>query len=97
MLAQKGGKILAISVDPPELSREVVERDGLQFPILSDVERSAIRAYGVEHEGGLGNESIAVPAQILVRPDGTIAWTHVARRITDRAYPSATLEAVRGL
>ena len=94
----KGGRVLALSVDAPELSKALVEQEALPFAVLSDVERSVIRSYGLVHEGGgLGGEMIAVPAQLLVRTDGSIAWEHVARRITDRAEPSDTLAAVRRL
>ncbi len=97
-LRAKGGMCLAISVDPPEKSRVVVEESGLSFPILSDEGRSVIERYGLVHEGGgLNGETIAVPAQILVATDGTIRWRHVARRITARADPRDTLAAIARL
>lgn len=72
--------------------------DGLPFAMLSDMDASVIRRYGLAHEGGgLDGETIAVPAQLLVRPDGTIAWRHVARAITDRADPRDTRAAVERL
>ena len=94
----KGGRVLAISVDPPELSRAVVEEDGLAFSILADTDRAVIESYGLVHAGG-GPEGtdIALPAQLLVAPDGRIAWSHVARRIQDRASPAQTLEAIERL
>jgi len=92
------GRVLALSVEPPEVSRKVVEDDGLDFSILADVQRTALRAYGLLHAGGgLEGEDIAIPAQILVRQDGTIAWSHVARRITDRAFPRRTIAAIEKL
>jgi len=76
----------------------VIEEDALPFPILSDAERTVIRAFGLVHEGGgIEGETIAVPAELLLRPDGSIAWRHVARRITDRADPAQTLAAVERL
>ena len=90
--------MLAVSVDTPEQSRELVAADGLPFRILSDTTRSAIRRYGLLHEGGgPGGTDIAVPAQFLVRPDGSIAWRHVSRRIQDRAEPAETLAAIAAL
>jgi peroxiredoxin len=97
-LRAKGGTILAVSVDSPEESLAVVEDEELPFPILSDAQRTVIHAYGLAHEdAGPGGETIAVPAQILVRPDGSIAWRHVASRITDRATPEQTLAAIARL
>ena len=90
--------MLAISVDPPELSRGVVEEEGLRFPILADPAREVIRSYGLVHAGGgLDEEDIALPAQLLVAPDGRIVWSHVARRIQDRASPARTLAAIEDL
>ena len=87
-----------MSVDTPDESRKVVEADGLPFRILSDTSRDVIRRYGLLHPGGgPGGADIAVPAQFLLRPDGTIAWRHVSRRVQDRADPADTLAAVAAL
>ena len=49
--------MLAIAVDPPEQSREIVERYGLEFPILSDPDLTAIDAYDLRHpDGGPGGD-----------------------------------------
>ena len=93
-----GGSILAISVDAPAVLRRLALDEGLAFRLLSDAEGEVIRAYGVVHAGGgLDGEAIAVPAQVLLRPDGTIAWRHVAERITDRPPPEQILAAIREL
>jgi peroxiredoxin len=97
-LRGKGGHLLAISVDPPEISSEVIEQDRLPFPILADTDGAVLRTYGLVHAaGGLHGEDIAIPAQLLVTRDGTIAWRHLARRIQDRAYPAETLAALERL
>ena len=70
----------------------------LPFSILADVERRVVASYGLAHEGGgLEGETIAIPAEILVRPDGSIAWQHRAGRITERASPAEMLAAVEML
>jgi peroxiredoxin len=97
-LRAKGGRLLAISVDPPELSSEVIEEDRLPFPIIADTDGAVIRTYGLMHAaGGLHGEDIAIPAQLLVARDGTIVWRHVARRIQDRVHPEQTLAALERL
>ena len=88
--------MLAISVDPPATNAEVIAKQQLAFEILSDEQRRAIHDYGLVHALAPGRE-IAIPAQILVRPDGSVAWSHVARVIQDRAYPSETLGAIAAL
>ena len=88
--------MLAVSVDTNEASALLAERLGLEFPILSDVQEEAIRAWGLVHENGKpGGGAIARPAVFLVEPDGTISW----RRLTDdyrvRVRPEDILEALR--
>jgi peroxiredoxin len=97
-LAARSGRVLAVSADPLAHLERVARDAQLDFPLLSDVERSAIRAFGLLHADGAGRgRDIALPARVLVRRDATIAWSHVARRIEDRADDAATLAAIEGL
>ena len=90
--------MLAVSVDPPQINAEVARDEGLRFPLLSDVGREVVCEYGLlDAGGGRGGADIAVPALLLLRQDGSVAWRHVARRIQDRADPEEVLEAVRGV
>ncbi len=47
-------QVVAISVDPPFSIKAWAEQNKLQFPILSDFNRQAIRTYGVFHEDFIG-------------------------------------------
>jgi len=70
----------------------------LPFRLLSTAGIPVLADYGLVHEGGgPDGETIAVPAVLLLRPDGTVFWKHVARRIPDRADPARILEAVERL
>jgi peroxiredoxin len=85
-------------VDSPEQSRALRENEELSYRLLCDTERNVVRSYGLEHVGGgLDGEIIAVPAQFLLRPDGTIAWQYVSSRITQRVAPAVALRAIAGL
>ena len=85
-------------MDELEDSRRLVADEELPFRILSAKGIPVVADYGLVHEdGGPGGDTIAVPAQILVRGDGSIAWSRVARRITDRAAPEDTLAALERL
>ena len=87
--------LVAVSVDSPEQSRRVVDQNRLPFVILADTERHVVRDYGVLHPNGGPTGDIAIPAQVLVAPDGHLLWRHVATRIFDRLSPEQVLERVR--
>jgi peroxiredoxin len=90
--------VLAVCVDPPASNAQVTLEEGLRFPLLSDEDGRVVRAYDLLHAGGApGGADAAMPALLLLRPDGSVAWRHVSRRIQDRADPAAVMEAVRGL
>jgi len=68
---------------------------GLEFPILSDVDRRAIQDWGLVHEaGGPGASTIARPATYIVEPDGTISWRSLTTNWRVRVRPEHVLEAL---
>lgn len=83
-----------MSVDTSEDSARLAEGLGLEFPLLSDVEREAVRAWGVAHEEGLPGQVIARPASFLVERDGTISWRSLTDNWRVRLRPEELLEAL---
>lgn len=49
---EKGARVAAISADTPWSHRAWAEESGIEFPLLSDLERRAVDDYGVRHERG---------------------------------------------
>lgn len=97
-LTRRGGRILAISTDPPKKSREVVQKRALGFHIVADESRAVLSAFGLVHKGmGPGGTDVARPAMILLAKGGRIAWRRAAQRIQDRPPPAEVLAAVRSL
>ena len=97
-LRGRGGRLLAISVDPPEVSRRLVADLDLPFAVLSDGDRRVVRRFGLLHESGAPDGSdIAIPAHFYVGREGAIRWRHVARRIQARPDPESILEALEAL
>ena len=67
-------------VDDTSTNAALTEKLGLSFPILSDPELSATRAFGVEDVG----KDIALPATVIVGADGKVRWVYVGDRPADR-------------
>ncbi len=89
-------KVIAVSVDPPELSRErVVQRLRLSYAILSDARREVIEKYHIVHRAaGAGGTDVARPAEFLIDPRGVIRWTEFTENWRIRARPEQILEAL---
>ena len=89
-----GGEVLALSTDEVEDARRLVAELALPFRVLSTRGIPVLADYGLEHVAGHDGGSIAVPAQLLVRSDGGIAWRYVARSINARVDPRETLAEI---
>ena len=85
---------MAISVDPPNVSRNLAAKAGYTFPILSDPNAETIRRYDLLHKGG-GPEGhdISRPAEFLVDSSGTVRWVNFTEDIRARARADQMLAA----
>lgn len=89
---------MAISVDPPVLSRDLSKKAGYTFPILSDPDAAVIRRYHLLHPGGgPDGQDIARPAEFLVDRDKVVRWTNFAEDVRVRARADEMLTAARQL
>ncbi len=79
--------VIGISADTVTQSQDLAARLGLTFPLLSDPDLKAARAFGVAMKG----KDIAVPATFLVEPDGAISFRHIGETTTDRPALEAVL------
>ena len=71
--------VLGISVDLPWTLRRYRVEEMLQFPLLSDFDRTAIRAYGVVDDNFQGYHSgVAQRSIVVVDPEGTVRWEWVS-------------------
>jgi len=92
-----GGEVLAISVDPPEHSREIVEAYGLEFPVLSDPRLTVIDAFGVRHPGGGLEGDIARPAIFILDREGRVVWRQLTENWRVRLRPETVLEQLAAI
>ncbi len=93
-----GIRPVAISVDAPELSRDLAHNAGYTFPILSDPDTVVIRRYHLLHTGGgPDGHDIARPAEFLVDSSKIVRWTNFTEDIRVRARADEMLAAAKQL
>jgi peroxiredoxin len=93
-----GIRPVAISVDSPEVSRDLCQKAGYTFPFLSDPKAEAIRGYDLLHSGaGINGQDIARPGEFLIDASGTVRWVNLTENYLVRARPEQILEAAEAL
>ncbi len=83
-LADGGYAVLGISPDSPAKLAKFRDRDGLTFPLLSDVELNVLKAYGAYGEKMLyGKKSVGViRSTFVIDADGKIERAYYAVKAT---------------
>jgi len=77
-LEKADATVIAISVDSPFVLKEFRERNMLNFTLLSDFNREAIKAYDVVLPDLLGLKGLAKRAVFIVDKDGVIRYRWVS-------------------
>lgn len=72
--------VFGVSVDAPFANKAFAERNGLNFPLLSDYKREAVRAYGVGHDdfAGMAGYTAAKRSVFVIDGDGVVRYAWVA-------------------
>jgi len=95
-LNAQGIRPVAISIDSPEVSRNLAQHAGYTFPILSDPKVETIRRYDLVHAGaGENGADIARPAEFLIDTSGTVRWVNLTENYWIRAQPEDVLEVAK--
>ena len=87
---------MAISVDTPEINRDMLAKSGYSFTFLSDPKAEVIRRYDLVHAGaGINGQDIARPAEFLLDADGVVRWVNLTENYWVRARPEQIMQAAR--
>ena len=73
--------MLGISGDTPFSHAEYHKRHALPFPLLSDVHRKVIQAYGVWDE----ERNVAYRSTVVVDREGRLRWSQAGDRLMTRS------------
>jgi glutaredoxin-dependent peroxiredoxin len=76
---QVDAQVLAVSVDSPFVTQRFAGACGADFPILSDFNREAARAYGVLNEDYYGLKGVANRAAFVIDRKGRIVYRWESR------------------
>lgn len=90
-LKARNVRVVAISVDSPDVSKKHAAKQGYTFPILSDEKLEVLRKYDLLHEGGFRGADISKPAEFFLDADGKVIW----RNLTDDYKVRLTAEQLR--
>jgi peroxiredoxin len=90
----RGIRVVAISVDTPEVNRRHCQKLGFTYTFLSDSKAEVIRRYDLLHTGGGAKGSdVARPAEFLIDSSGAIRWVNLTESLAVRARPNQVLKA----
>jgi alkyl hydroperoxide reductase subunit AhpC len=77
---QRGGVVIAVSADSTFCHAQFAKASGLSFPLLSDIHRAAIRAYGVHDE----DRNVAYRSTFVIDREGALRWGQAGDRLMVR-------------
>lgn len=83
--------MVAVGKVTPEQAKSMA----LPFPVLSDMELTAAKKYGLIHEKGYMLQDVSRPATFLLGPDRVIRWMSAADNIRPRPAFSEIFEEMR--
>lgn len=97
-IEQLGVRPVAISVDTPEMSRDLCRKAGYTYTFLSDPKAEVIRRYDLLHPGaGVNGQDIGRSAEFLLHSSGVIRWVNLTEDYRMRARPERIMEAAKAL
>ena len=70
-------KVFGVSADSPFTAAEFKKQNSLNFPLVSDFNHEAIKAYGVEFPdiAGIKGYTVARRSVFVIGKDGKVAWS----------------------
>lgn len=86
-IRERGAHLVAIAIDPPELSQALAAVLKLEFPLLSDPDSKVIDAYGVRNELPGAPPGIPHPATFVIDGQGVVRFAKVSRDPRLRTSP----------
>jgi len=98
-LLSMGYQVIAVGADRPEKLAETMQKDSLDYTLLSDSKTTAAQVLGlafrVEDASGERHHILPVPAPFVVGTDGVVKFEYVNPDYRTRIDPDVLLAAAR--
>jgi peroxiredoxin len=95
--AQLDAEILGISVDSPFAQKQWKEKENLNFTLLSDYNRQAVKAYDAQYDNLNGFEGVAKRAAFVIDRQGKVRYAEVLESPRNLPNFDKINETLRGL
>ena len=96
--ANLNAEVFGISVDSPFSQKAWKEKEQLNFALLSDFNRQAVKAYGAQYDSLLGFQGVAKRAAFVIDKQGTVRYAEVledARNLPNFENINETLQGLK--
>ena len=96
--ANLNAEVFGISVDSPFSQKAWKEKEQLNFALLSDFNRQAVKAYGAQYDSLLGFQGVAKRAAFVIDKQGTVRYAEVledARNLPNFEKINETLQGLK--
>ena len=87
-------EVLAVSTDDLTRAGYVVDRLGLEFPIMYNPQADMVKEYGVFN---LLNDRLATPSTLVIDTQGKIRWKYIGVNIADRPSNRSIIRQLKKL
>lgn len=91
---KRGIRLVAISVDPPEVTRNHAAKQGYTYTFLSDETMEVIGRYDLRHEAGFRGNDISRPAEFFLDSTGAVRWVNLTDDYRTRPDAKAILKVI---
>jgi peroxiredoxin len=95
--SQLNAEVFGVSVDSPFAQKAWKEKEKLNFTLLSDFNRQAVKAYGAQYESLIGLQGVAKRAAFVIDKQGKVRYAEVledARNLPNFDQINATLKSL---
>ena len=87
-------RILAVSMESPDLAQAMAKKTAATFEFLSDESYALVDYFGVRHKGGGPGGDIARSASFLIDQNGKLLWQFATDNYRVRPKPGEILKEI---